>query len=144
MEFRRNATLFRTNRVRKLCWTLVVLLISELNAKHIDFDDAEVSWLRDVAVEEVLTLKLTGLPSIEIEDGVRIKATFAPNDCHNNETDLRIFNAAPSKGTHARTSDLFISLSDIDFKGYSTAYLCIRTALDHMFLHMGPKSQFAK
>lgn len=151
-----DATQIRTKRVTNISWATMVLLafLSKSNAGHIDFDDAETTWLKNVAIQllpigngwnqSTPLLKLTGLATADIEDGVRIKATLSPSNCLGNETDLQIVNDAPSENSINRTTDLIVSLHNFDFKRQATAYLCIKTKYDHLFQHMGTKSKFVK
>lgn len=155
MEFD-DATENRTKRMTNISWATIVLLVflSKSNAGHIDFNDGETMWLKNVAVQllpfgnggnqSTPLLKLTGLATFDIEDGVRIKATLSPTNCLGNETDLQIVNDAPSKNSINRTTDLIVSLHNFDFNRQPTAYLCIKTRYDHLFRHMGNKSKFLK
>lgn len=141
----------RTKRAKCL-WTTFILLIvlMQASATHIDFDDVETSWLKNVVVNvfqidnvhsSILSLKITGLALIDIQDGVHIKPTFSTSDCIGNETELQIIhNAAPSSSD----SDLIVSLNNFHFEQRSEAYLCIKTKYDHSFLHMGLNSKFSK
>lgn len=151
-----DVTAIRTKRLTNILWVtiIVVLSITQLNATHIDFDDVEESWLKNVAVQMLpvsvsplqqkqLMLKVSGLAIADIEDGVRIKATFSPTFCNSNEPNLQIINDASLKMNTNRTVDLIVSLANFDFKRNAVAYLCIKTS-DPYFQHMGPKSQFSK
>lgn len=157
MEFDDNdAKESRTKRITKFSWLTFALIIfvSPSNAAHIDFDDVETSWLKNVAVQllpvgsvrnqSMPLLKITGLSSDDIEDGVYIKPTFSDTECLSNETDLQIINDSPSNNSLKRTIDLIVSLNNFDFKRQPTAYLCIKAKQDHRFQHMGSKSKFLK
>lgn len=154
---RNSATEIRTKRFVKnisSSWVTIVLVIfvAQLNAVHIDFDDAETSWLKNVAVDilpvgdtqKLSMLKLTGLATADIEDGVRIKPTFSETVCAGNETDLQIINDVTSANSINRTTDLILSLAKFNFKRNTPAYLCIKTKFDHAFQHMGLKTKFPK
>lgn len=141
----------RTKRAKRLCTTFILLIVLvQASATHIDFDDVETSWLKNVVVHvfqidnvhsSIQSLKITGLALIDIQDGVHIKPTFSTSDCIGNETELQIIhNAAPS----STNSDLIVSLNNFHFKQRPEAYLCIRTKYDHSFQHMGLKSKFSK
>lgn len=146
----------RTKRIRKKLWSIFVLVIFivQSNAAHIDFEDAEESWLKDVTVhylplrmiqnKTTPLLKVSGLATDDIEDGVRIKATLSGSNCMGNESDLQIINDAPSKNSINRTTDLIVSIENFEFQRQSTAYLCIKTKYDHGFQHMGERSKFSK
>lgn len=135
----------RTKKIKHV-WTLIILLIVlvHASASHIDFDDVETSWLRNIAVHvfpighihaSTQALRITGLASTDIEDGIHIKPTFSTNDCISNETELEIIKSK---------SDLIVSLNNFHFKQHSEAYLCIKTKYDDKFLHMGQNSKFSK
>lgn len=141
----------RTKHTKRM-WTTFILLIVlvQASASHIDFDDVETSWLKNVVVHvfqvdnvhsSIQSLKITGLALTDIQDGVHIKPTFSTSDCIGNETELQIIhNAVPS----STNSDLIVSLNNFHFKQRSKAYLCIKTNYDHSFQHMGLKSKFSK
>lgn len=141
----------RTKRTKHM-WTTFILLIVLVHASatHIDFDDVETSWLKNAVVHvfqvdnvhsSILSLKITGLALIDIQDGVQIKPTYSASNCIGNETELQIIhNAAPS----STNSDLIVSLNKFQFTQRSEAYLCIKTKYDHSFQHMGLKSKFSK
>lgn len=137
---------------KKHVWTAFILIIVSMHASatHIDFDDVETSWLKNVAVHvfpignghsSTLALKITGLALTEIDDGVHIKPTFSSNDCIGNGTELQIVNTAALSSTN---SDLIVSLNNFHFKQHSEAYLCIKTKYDHIYTHMGLTSKFSK
>lgn len=147
----------RTKRITKIAWAIfaLVFFIIPSNATHIDFDDVETAWLGNVVVhllpasgirnQTMPLLKVTGLASVDIEDGIRIKATLSSTNCLGNETDLQIINDAPSKNSINRNiTDLIVALDNFNFKRQSTAYLCIQTKYDHRFQHMGDRSKFPK
>lgn len=147
----------RTKRISKISWAIgaLVFFIAQSNAVHIDFDDVETSWLKNVAVhllpvnsvrnQTIPLLKVTGLAAEDIEDGVRIKATLSPTNCLGNATDLEIINETVEKNAaNSNTTDLFVSLANFNFKRQPAAYLCIRTKYDHLFQHMGVKTKFPK
>lgn len=147
------STKLRTKLIEHLCVSIVMFVcINQVSAVHIDFDDAETSWLKNVAVyavpisdiqnQSTPLLKITGLASVDIEDGVHIKPTYSATDCIGNETELQIINAAESP--NSINTDLIISLLNFDSNQYTTAYLCIKTKYDHNFQHMGHKSKFSK
>lgn len=153
--FKKGVTDIRTKRLTNISWVTIIIalhLTAQINAVHIDFDDAETSWLKNIAVrllpvsggQKQIMLKLTGLVTADIEDGVRIKPTFSDSNCAGNESDLPIINDAPWKNNINRTSDFIVSLADFDSKQNKVAYLCIKTKLDYIFQHMGPKSEFQK
>lgn len=135
-----------TNRL----WTLFILLVAVVrtSSTHIDFDDVETAWLKNVAIHAFPNgnvhssiLKITGLDSTDIEDGVHIKPTFSPKDCFGNETELTIIGTAAPLTFN---SSLIVSLQNFHFKKHSEAYLCIRTKYDRSFQHMGLKSKISK
>lgn len=151
MDFFDSKNGIRTKRTKRM-WTTFVLLIVfvHANATHIDFDDAETSWLRNVVVNvfeidnvhsSILSLKITGLALIDIQDGVQIKPTYSVNNCIGNETELQIIHNATSSST---SSDLIVLLNNFQFTQRLEAYLCIKTKYDHSFQHMGLKSKFSK
>lgn len=144
----------RTKRL-KFVWIIVVLLtvLIQPNATHIDFDDVETSWLKNIEVHEIpingnirnqsttQLLKITGLATADIEDGVFIKATYSTSTCTGNETDLQIIN---NSSENSINTDFIISLKNFNFKQNTVAYLCIKSKYDEHFQHMGPKSKFSK
>lgn len=133
--------------------SFLVVFIAKSGSEPIDFDDVETSWLKNVAVYVLPTnnmrnhstqmLKITGLASADIEDGVHIKPTFSSKECIGNENELQITNKNESPNNSINT-DIIILLSNFEFKHYSSAYLCIKTKYDHHFQHMGQKSKFSK
>ena len=145
----------RTKRISKFYWAIfaLVFFITQSNAGHIDFDDAETLWLKNVAVnllpansvrnQTLPVLKVTGLATTDIEDGVRIKATLSQANCMGNESDLQII-SQPRNNSDFNTTDLILSLDHFDFKRQPAAYLCIKTKYDHGFQHMGTKTKFPK
>lgn len=146
-------TKLRTTLVEHLWLSIVMFVcIKQSSAVHIDFDDVETSWLEKVSVhalpisdfqnQSTPILKITGLASVDIEDGVHIKPTFSATDCIGNGTELQIINATES--SNSINTDLFISLLSFDFKQHTSAYLCIKSNYDHNFRHMGHKSKFSK
>lgn len=151
MDFLHSKNAIRTKRTKRM-WTTVVLLIVLVHASatHIDFDDVETSWLKNVVVNvfevdnvhsSILSLKITGLALIDIQDGVQIKPTFSASNCIGNETELQVIhNAAPA----STNSDLIVLLNNFQFTQRPEAYLCIKTKYDHSFQHMGLKSKFSK
>lgn len=150
-DSKNGAIKIRTKRLTNISWVVVVVfLVTQLNAVHIDFDDADTSWLENVTVQmlpdsqKLTKLKVTGLKTAEIEDGIRIRPTFSDKYCSGNETDLPIINDALSKNSINHTTNLIVSLDNFDFKRNKAAYLCIKTKFDHIFQHMGPKSKFTK
>lgn len=136
-------------RTTKYLWSTLFLLIVlvNTNAAHIDFDDVETSWLKNITVHvfpngnihsSKLSLIITGLALADIEDGVQIKPTFSKSHCISNETELFVTNSA------ATLSGIIVSLNNFNFKEHPEAYLCIKTKYDHGFQHMGYKSKFPK
>lgn len=147
------STKLRTTFIKHLWVSVIVFVcIKHSSAVHIDFDDVETSWLKNIAVyalpvsdienQSIPLLKITGISPADIEDGVHIRPTFSATDCIGNDTDLQIVNATESSNNIK--TDLFISLLNFDFKQYASAYLCIKTKYDHHFQHMGHKSKFSK
>lgn len=146
------STKLRTRHIDHL-WMIIVMLVCVVQSSvcHIDFDDVETSWLENVAVQvlpnsnmkSMPLLKLTGLASTDIEDGVQIKPTFSATDCIGNETELQIVNTVEPLQNRINT-DLFFSLMNFNFKQYSAAYLCIKPKDDHNFQHMGLNSKFSE
>lgn len=147
----------RTKCILKIYWATfaLVFFITQSNAGHIDFDDAETLWLKNVAVnllpansvrnQTLPVLKVTGLATTDIEDGVRIKATLSQTNCMGNESELQIISQTPSRNDiDSNTTDLIVSLDHFDFKQQSAAFLCIKTKYDHRFQHMGTKTRFSK
>lgn len=145
----------RTKRTKRMWTTLILLIILvHASATHIDFDDVETSWLKNVVVQvfqvdnvhsSILSLKITGLALIDIQDGVQIKPTYSASNCIGNETELQIIHiGAPHGASSAINSDLIVSLNNFQFAQRSEAYLCIKTKYDHSFQHMGLKSKFSK
>lgn len=141
----------RTKRTKRM-WTTCILLIVLVHASatHIDFDDVETSWLKNVVVNvfqvdnvhsSLLSLKITGLALIDIQDGVQIKPTYSASNCVGNETELEIIHNDTSSSTD---SDLIVLMNNFQFTQSSEAYLCIKTKYDHSFQHMGIKSKFSK
>lgn len=131
-------------RTTECLWTIFILSIVSVHASemHIDFDDVETSWLKNVAVHAFPVanahssiLQITGLATTDIEDGIEIKPTYSANDCFGNETELPI---------SSFNSSVIVSLKDFHFKQHSEAYLCIKTKYDQNFQHMGLKSKFSK
>lgn len=151
-DSKNGAIKIRTKRLTNISWVIIVVvfLVTQLNAVHIDFDDADTSWLENVTVhmlpdsQKLTKLKVTGLKTAEIEDGIRIQPTFSDKYCSGNETDLSIINDALSINSINHTTNLIVSLDNFDFKRNKAAYLCIKTKFDHIFQHMGPKSKFSK
>lgn len=157
MEFS-DAIECRTKRISsKIIWVIFALVyfIAQSNAEHIDFDDVETEWLENVGVyllppssvrnQTMPLLKVTGLATDDIDDGVRIKATLSSTNCLGNETDLPIINEAPFKDSiNPNITDLIVSLGEFNFKRQSAAYLCIKTKYDALFQHIGAKSKFPK
>lgn len=154
-----NAMKSRTKRITKCSWVKFVLLfllaqLNQSNSGHIGFDDIETLWLKNVAVQllpqsivqnrTMPLLKVTGMATVDIEDGVRIKGTLSPTHCLGNETDLQIINDTPPNNNIQRTTDLDVSLDNFNFKQQPAAYLCIKTKNDDHFQHMGAKSKFSK
>lgn len=131
----------------------MLVCVIQSSAVHIDFDDVEISWLKNVAVyafptndaknQSIPLLKITGIASTDIEDGVQIKPTFSASDCFGNEMELQIVNATEASKNSIST-DLIYSLLNFNFKQYPEAYLCIKTKYDQQFQHMGQHSKFSK
>lgn len=162
MEFsdsENNAKKSRTKRITKCSWVKFVLLflltqLNQSNAGHIDSDDFETLWLKNVDVQllphsivqnrTMPLLKVTGIATADIEDGVRIKGTLSPTSCLGNETDLQIINDTPSNNNIHLTTDLDVSLDNFNFEQQPAAYLCIKTTNDDHFQHMGARSKFSK
>lgn len=148
------STKIRT-RYRKHSWMAIVLFLviftTQMSSEHINFDDVETSWLKNVAVyilpknknQSSNYLKITGLSSVDIEDGVQIKPTFSSENCIGNQTDLQIIDI-DKHPTNSINIDLIVSLSNFKFQHHNTAYLCIKTKYDQHFQHMGHKSEFTK
>lgn len=150
-------TKHRANRM----WTTLILLIvlvhasATKSATHIDFDDVETSWLKNVVVHvfqvdnvnsSILSLKITGLALIDIQDGVQIKPTYSASNCIGNDTEFQVIHNATTASAPSSppNSDLIVSLNNFQFTQRSEAYLCIKTKYDHSFQHMGLKSKFSK
>lgn len=139
----------RTKRTKRMWTTLILLIVLvHASASHIDFDDVETSWLKNVVADvfqvdnvhsSILSLKITGLNSADIQDGVQIKPTYSASNCIGNETELQVIHNASSTN-----ADLIVSLNNFQFAQRSEAYLCIKTKYDHTFQHMGLKSKFTK
>lgn len=150
-DYSKNVGKIRTKHITTILSVTLcfVALMAESYAVHIDFDDAETSWLKNVAVQvipansisdrSVPLLKISGLASTDIEDGVRIKPTLSPLDCIGNQTELQIINSLNKNNIN---TDLIVSLNNFNFKIYPEAYLCIRTNYENVFQHMGSQSKF--
>lgn len=139
----------RTTKYRWLTFVLLIVLVQRASAVHINFDDVETSWLKNVAVHvfpignvrsSVPSLKITGLASSDLEDGFQIKPTFSTSQCIGNETELQIIDTTFS----SVNAELIVSFKNFNFKQHLEAYLCIKTKDDDRFLHMGPNSKFRK
>lgn len=135
-------------------WLLVFVIAFTVTGirGHIDFDDIESIWLKNVSVmrlpvandQRQILLKITGLPAIDSEDDIQIKPTFSATECIGNESNLQIINDLPSANTINRTIDLIIALGDFNFRSQTEAYLCIKTKYETFFQHMGIKSKIEK
>lgn len=125
------------------------IVTSEVGA-HIDFDDIELAWLKNVTVnwlpveknEQKNWLQIVGLPPMDNEDDLKIRPTFSPTDCVSNETNLQILNSIPTANN--RSTELIVSLGNFDFKHKAAAYLCIQTKYETFFQHMGIRSKLEK
>lgn len=151
IDYTKYATIKNRTKHCKHWWVTVasflVVFITKSSSEHIDFDDVETSWLKNVTVyvlptQSIQMLKITGLASADIEEGVHIKPTFSPKECIGNETEFQITNQDESPNNSINT-DIIILSSNFKFKQYS-AYLCIKTKYDHHFQHMGQQSKFSK
>lgn len=147
-----NGLAHRTSRLFEYIYIFVfacAIVISEVGA-HIDFDDIELAWLKNVTVtwlpagknQRQNWLQIVGLPPMENEDDLKIRPTFSSTDCVSNETNLQILNSIPTANN--RSTELIVSMGDFDFKRRPAAYLCIQTKYETFFQHMGNRSKLEK
>lgn len=146
------------NLVHRTCYSFKYIYIfvcactivtSEVGA-HIDFDDIELAWLKNVTVnwlpveknQRQNCLQIVGLPPMDNEDDLKIRPTFSAIDCVSNETNLQILNNIPTADN--RSTELIVSLGNFDFKHKPAAYLCIQTKYENFFQHMGIRSKLEK
>lgn len=122
-----------------------VLNLTEVSASHIDFDDVETSWLKDIVIHALPSsvnrnlsstlVKISGLPLDEIESGVRFQPTFSPTKCDPKEPDLQIVSNS--------SIDLILSVNKFGAKDDSV-YLCVKSAFSTYFQPLGEQSKIKK
>lgn len=150
---------YRTKRTKKIYSLLllvfaVVFHVPNIHSAHIDFDDVETAWLKNIVVrtlprsigddvggEPTIHVKIIGLTNDEIEAGVRFQPSLSPDKCTGNEFDLKIVNDMPFTNGVNQTTDLIVAVNKIHFKNSSTVYLCIKSVFSSYFQSLGEQSK---
>lgn len=107
-----------------------------------------------VRTDDESTLRATGF-SKDDNKFIRFKATFSPDSCDANATELLVqavesnseqyrFHLLTGWESNRSNMDLLISLKDFNYGDKTTAYVCAKWTNDMDFVHMGTHSKFER
>lgn len=148
-SFAKGITEIRTNVFTAITkYAVFLLCVSSLaRANHIDKPEPFIKnvLIQSIHVYNLPAINITGLTSHQIND-IRVKATFSPDKCDNNERDLHIINEKHNhnRNENQNTTELIISLGDFSFNEHQVAYLCIKLQNIERFIHLGVQSKFKR